>query len=166
LGIRDHLRHRLQRRRRRWPIRQHHCDPYSLSAYSDFRINEKWHDQPERDGGDAMKLSVLWTLGRAQDGAVLVEFALVAPVFLLLLFGVIEFGGAFWTQQALHQAAIVGARCMALPQSACASTVTYTYDATKTMTYSAGREPMGAFAVELGYHPEQYRELWWTERLL
>jgi Flp pilus assembly protein TadG len=82
-----------------------------------------------------MKLSVLSTLGRAQHGAVLVEFALVAPVFLVLLFGVIEVGRAFWTQQALHQTAIVGARCMALPQSACASAVTYTYDATKTMTY-------------------------------
>jgi Flp pilus assembly protein TadG len=80
-----------------------------------------------------MKLSVLWTLGRAQHGAVLVEFALVAPVFLMLLFGVIEFGRALWMQQALHQTAIVGARCMALPQSACASAATY--DSTKTMTY-------------------------------
>jgi Flp pilus assembly protein TadG len=80
-----------------------------------------------------MKLSVLWTLGRAQHGAVLVEFALVAPVFLMLLFGVIEFGRALWMQQALHQIAIVGARCMALPQSACASAATY--DSTKTMTY-------------------------------
>jgi hypothetical protein len=82
-----------------------------------------------------MKLSVLRTLGRAQHGAVLVEFALVAPVFLVLLFGIIEFGRALWMQQALHQTAIAGARCMALPQSACASAPTYAYDATKTMTY-------------------------------
>src|ERR1700739_3683305 len=80
-----------------------------------------------------MECSVLRTLGRAQHGAVLVEFALVAPVFLMLLFGVIEFGRALWMQQALHQTAIVGARCMALPQSACASVATY--DSTKTMTY-------------------------------
>jgi hypothetical protein len=64
-------------------------------------------------------LRALQILGRAQDGATLVEFALVAPIFLALLFGTIELGRALWTQQALQQTAIVGARCMALP--ACAS---------------------------------------------
>ena len=82
-----------------------------------------------------MKLFVLRTSGRAQHGAILVEFALVAPIFLMLLFGIIELGRALWTQHALHQTAIAGARCMALPQSACASAVSYIYDATKTMTY-------------------------------
>jgi Flp pilus assembly protein TadG len=65
----------------------------------------------------------------------MVEFALVAPVFFALLFGIIEFGRALWTQLALQQTAIVAARCMAVPQSACASDITYTYDATKTMTF-------------------------------
>jgi Flp pilus assembly protein TadG len=65
----------------------------------------------------------------------MVEFALVVPFFLALLFGIIEFGRALWTQQALQQTAIAGVRCMALPQSACASAVSYTYDATKTTTY-------------------------------
>jgi Flp pilus assembly protein TadG len=82
-----------------------------------------------------VKLLALRTLGRAQHGAVMVEFALVAPIFLALLFGIFEFGRALWTQQALQQTAIVGARCMALPQSACASDVTYAYNSTKTMAY-------------------------------
>jgi Flp pilus assembly protein TadG len=65
----------------------------------------------------------------------LVEFALVAPVFLALLFGTLEFGRALWTQQALQQTAIAGARCMALPQTNCATPPTYNYSPTMTTTY-------------------------------
>jgi Flp pilus assembly protein TadG len=82
-----------------------------------------------------VRLLVLRTLGRVQNGATVIEFALVAPMFLALLFGTIEVGRALWAQQALQETAIAGARCMALPQSACASAVTYTYNATRTMTY-------------------------------
>jgi Flp pilus assembly protein TadG len=82
-----------------------------------------------------MKLPLLRTLGRSQHGAIMVEFALVAPVFLALLFGIVEFGRASWTLLALQQTAIVGARCMALPQPSCASDMTYTYNAMKTVTY-------------------------------
>jgi Flp pilus assembly protein TadG len=80
-----------------------------------------------------MRLLILRTLGQAQNGATLVEFALVAPVFLALLFGIFEFGRAVWIQQALQQTAIAGARCMALPQFACASAGTY--NSTDTTTY-------------------------------
>lgn len=71
-----------------------------------------------------MRLLMLRTLGQAQNGATLVEFALVAPVFLALLFGALEFGRALWTQQALQETAIAGARCMALPQTNCATDTT------------------------------------------
>jgi hypothetical protein len=80
-------------------------------------------------------LKFLLTLGRAKDGATLVEFAIVAPVFLALLFGTVEFGRALWTQQALQQTAIAGARCMALPQSACAVGTPPVYSLTNAMTY-------------------------------
>jgi TadE-like protein len=83
--------------------------------------------------------SALGTLGRAQNGATLVEFALVAPVFLALLFGTLEFGRALWTQQALQETAIAGARCMALPQTSCATSTgtppTYSYSSTMTTSY-------------------------------
>ena len=68
-----------------------------------------------------MTLRALRRVCRAENGATLVEFALVAPVFLALLFGTIEFGRALWTQQALQETATAGARCMALSQPACAS---------------------------------------------
>src|ERR1700751_1011957 len=32
--------------------------------------------------------------------------------------------------------------------------------------YSASREPMGAFAIERGYRPEQCHQLWWSKRVL
>jgi len=45
-----------------------------------------------------------------QRGAALFEFAIVATVFLTMLFGVIEFGRFFWTHNALRDAARRGAR--------------------------------------------------------
>ncbi|EHH03597.1 hypothetical protein ATCR1_20940 [Agrobacterium tumefaciens CCNWGS0286] len=53
------------------------------------------------------------------SGASAVEFALVAPVFLLMLFGMIEFARLFWTTHALHETAIATARCMGIPQLEC-----------------------------------------------
>jgi Flp pilus assembly protein TadG len=45
-----------------------------------------------------------------ERGAALVEFAIVATVFLSVLFGVIEFGRLFWTHNALRDAARRGVR--------------------------------------------------------
>jgi Flp pilus assembly protein TadG len=45
-----------------------------------------------------------------QRGAALFEFAIVATVFLTMIFGVIEFGRFFWTHNALRDAARKGAR--------------------------------------------------------
>jgi Flp pilus assembly protein TadG len=56
---------------------------------------------------------------RDPSGASAVEFALVAPVFWLLLFGMIEFARLFWTTHALHETAIATARCMGIPQIQC-----------------------------------------------
>lgn len=47
----------------------------------------------------------------------MVEFALVLPVLVLLLFGVIEFGSAFWTKQQVSAAASEGARRAAVSRS-------------------------------------------------
>ncbi len=56
-------------------------------------------------------------ISAAEDGATAVEFALVAPMFLMLTFGAIEFGRVLWTEQALQETAIAGARCMAIAQT-------------------------------------------------
>lgn len=74
----------------------------------------------------------LCDLARAGAGTTAVEFALVAPMFLMLVFGTIEFGRLLWTEEALQQTAIAGARCVAIAQgttqnSPCASGGTTTY---------------------------------------
>lgn len=48
--------------------------------------------------------------GEQRRGAAVVEFALVAPLFFLLVFGVVEFGQAFMVSQLLNSAAREGAR--------------------------------------------------------
>src|SRR3954447_23114830 len=48
--------------------------------------------------------------GLRRDGQALVEFALVAPLFFLLLFSLIEFGRAVYYVQMLNNAAREGAR--------------------------------------------------------
>lgn len=45
-----------------------------------------------------------------ERGAALFEFAIVATVFLTMIFGVLEFGRFFWTHNALRDAARRGAR--------------------------------------------------------
>jgi Flp pilus assembly protein TadG len=57
----------------------------------------------------------------ATSGATAVEFALVASAFLTLLFGIVEFGRAYWDYQVIQEVATEGARCMGLHASSCAS---------------------------------------------
>ncbi len=57
-----------------------------------------------------------------RSGATAVEFAMVAPVLLMLVFGILEFGRALWVHNALQQTAIAGARCEGISQSSVAST--------------------------------------------
>ena len=52
-----------------------------------------------------------------EHGAAAVEFALILPILVLLVFGIVEFAVAYNNQQGLHAAAREGARIAALPQS-------------------------------------------------
>lgn len=51
-------------------------------------------------------------------GAITVEFALIVPILMILLVGIINFGAAYNTQIALQGAAREGARALALGNSA------------------------------------------------
>lgn len=53
----------------------------------------------------------------AKRGAATVEFAVVVPILLLLLFGIMEFGRAMYVSQALAWSAREGARMYAETQS-------------------------------------------------
>jgi Flp pilus assembly protein TadG len=55
----------------------------------------------------------------ARHGTTAVEFALLAPALLLILFGAIEFGRLMWTQSALHFAVEEAARCASVTPSVC-----------------------------------------------
>ncbi|KQS72533.1 hypothetical protein ASG39_01855 [Rhizobium sp. Leaf371] len=51
-------------------------------------------------------------LGR--DGATAVEFAIIAPVFFAVIFGMIGMGIAIWSTSILNQVAAEAARCLAV----------------------------------------------------
>lgn len=64
----------------------------------------------------------LRALAAAREGATAVEFAIVGPVLLLLLFGIIETGRGLWTQNALNYAVEQAARCAAIDKINCGTT--------------------------------------------
>ena len=51
-----------------------------------------------------------WRRRSEQDGAAAVEFALVLPIFIFLLFGIIQYGFYFWTAETANSAAREAAR--------------------------------------------------------
>ncbi|MFZ5747240.1 MAG: TadE/TadG family type IV pilus assembly protein [Pseudomonadota bacterium] len=65
-------------------------------------------------------LNAFTRLARHRQAATAVEFALVAPLFLGLLFGVIETGRLMWMRGTLDEVAYSTARCMTI-SSACAT---------------------------------------------
>lgn len=46
----------------------------------------------------------------SERGVAAVEFAIILPIFLLVLFGIVEFGGMMYDQQIIETAAREGAR--------------------------------------------------------
>ena len=58
-----------------------------------------------------MTLGRIW---RDVRGATAVEFGMTAPIFFMLLFGVIEGGRLLWTQVALQHGAEMAARCASI----------------------------------------------------
>jgi Flp pilus assembly protein TadG len=77
----------------------------------------------------------------ARGGETAVEFALVGMMFFMLMFGCIEYARLLWTKMALQQAAMSGARCMAIAQgtvedSSCASGGSYSSSSTTSYIQS------------------------------
>jgi Flp pilus assembly protein TadG len=58
-------------------------------------------------------------------GTAAIEFAFVVLPLMLLMFGSIEVSRLVWVQNAVHEAAISGARCMAIRAANCANADVY-----------------------------------------
>ena len=75
-------------------------------------------------------LRILKQLGHNRRGVTALEFAVVAPVLIMLMLGTIEFGRLLWTMQGLQMTAVEAARCMGILASSCASSGAYSSDNT------------------------------------
>ena len=65
-----------------------------------------------------MKFTTIW---RDNSGASALEFGMTAPVFILFIFGIIEFGLLLWTQLGLQHGAEMAARCASINSALCPS---------------------------------------------
>jgi Flp pilus assembly protein TadG len=54
-----------------------------------------------------------------------IEFALVVPIFLMIVLGIITFGRIMWTLNALQAVGYQTARCVAIASSECATPSSY-----------------------------------------
>ncbi|GAA5053485.1 hypothetical protein GCM10023208_15500 [Erythrobacter westpacificensis] len=59
-------------------------------------------------------MNFIQKLRRDQQGASTIEFALLAPAFLTLIFGTIEGSRIVWTKNTLDEVAFATARCMSV----------------------------------------------------
>lgn len=65
-------------------------------------------------------------------GVSIIEFAVLMPVFAVLVFGVMQMGQLFWTQSALQHAVEMAARCASVNTTTCGtSTQIQAYAATQ-----------------------------------
>ena len=83
-------------------------------------------------------------------GAVAIEFAILGPLLVMLLIGVIEFGRMLWAENALQYAVAEAARCMSVNTSVCGTTrQTQDFAATSSglsfpsAIFSVGHAPCG-----------------------
>ena len=74
------------------------------------------------------------SLLRDTAGVSAVEFALLSPVFFLLMFAVIDAGQLVWTQMSLEHAVESAARCASLRSSNCATE-------TQIQSYASAQAP-------------------------
>ena len=90
-------------------------------------------------------MSLYMVRQRAQEGAAAVEFAIVVPVLLLLLIGIIDFGRMLFVQVSLAAASHEGARASALRQMTPTSTSAVTAAVSAAVANAApGAAQLGA----------------------
>ncbi len=93
-----------------------------------------------------MSATRLWHRNRvAHCGSVAIEYALILPVLLLFLLGIMDVGRLLWTYTTLHRSVQAAARCGAVDPVTCAT-------ATQIETYAVGQAyglniPLSAYTV-------------------
>ncbi len=71
--------------------------------------------------GNESKRPGLQTAGTRDRGTSAIEYAIVLPVLLLFLLGIIDTGRLLWTRSTLYRAAEAAARCAAVNTVKCAT---------------------------------------------
>jgi Flp pilus assembly protein TadG len=77
-----------------------------------------------------------FALLKCRKGATAIEFGLIAPAFLLLVLGTIEFGRVFWTWNALTYSVAEASRCASIDTVHCGS-------ASQIQAFAAARSGAG-----------------------
>lgn len=62
---------------------------------------------------------------RDKEGATAVEFAMLMPVFVAMMFGIINCGFMLWTQLGMEHGAVAAARCATINPSVCPDVPAY-----------------------------------------
>jgi Flp pilus assembly protein TadG len=75
----------------------------------------------------------------------MIQFAMILPAFLLLLFGTFEFGRLLWLQNAMHFAVEQAARCAVVNSTLCGSNST---TASYAASVSGANIPSSAFTLD------------------
>ncbi len=90
-------------------------------------------------------LRIFKQLYQARRAVTALEFAIIAPVLMMLMLGTMEFGRLLWTMQGLQMTAVQAARCMGILASSCASSGAYSSDNTTSYIESTA----GAWGINL-----------------
>lgn len=75
-------------------------------------------------------------LASDREGAIAVEFAILAPVFLMMLLGLVEGGRALWMEQSLGEVAYSTARCVSYDTTCSTSTAQKNYAISRASDYA------------------------------
>lgn len=93
-----------------------------------------------------------WRL-KDERGSVAVEFGLIAPIFFLLVFGIIDFGRAFYTAHDLAAAAREGSRLASTLPDPAGADATTVRDRVKNFAVSFGGDAVTDAQIEITYVP-------------
>lgn len=74
-------------------------------------------------------------LVRCEAGASMIEFAVLAPVFFIFVFGLIESGRMLWLGQSINEVAYSTVRCMSTSSSCASNTTIKNYAVARAGSY-------------------------------